>query len=145
MLIWLGDKEKNIASTAIAIFIGSWLLLFCQTCFATLESNELIALSDSGVIEHCHQTDIIIKVDDQSAQDSDHCIGPCGGDDIPALLSSAGTVKSSDKINNKSFDDNISVLFIEPEQDIVQTIYPIAIFPEQAILLPLKNLTVLLI
>ena len=146
MLLRLKNSEKKIASSILTIFVGGWLALFCQTCFATLESNEVIALSDSEVIERCHETDgITDKVDIQHVLNSDRCSGACACDDIPASLNSAGTVKSSDKFKNITFDDNIAVLSNEPEQQIAQTTYPIGIFPKQAILLPLKHFTVLLI
>lgn len=146
MFNWLKNKEKNIATSVLTIFVGGWLVLFCQTCFATLESNVLIALSDNETIERCHPTDNITdKVDEQYAQDSDHCLGVCDCDDVPASLNSTDTAKSPDKFKNTSFYDNIVALSNESEQEIVRATYPIAIFPEQAIILPLKHFTVLLI
>ncbi len=47
MLTWLKDKERDIASTALAMFVGSWLLLFCQTGFAALQDADLTSLTQS--------------------------------------------------------------------------------------------------
>ena len=146
MLTWLKNSEKNIASTAIAMFVGSWLLLLCQTCFASLQDPDSMSYSQEETVTFCHTIDNETeKLKEKCNAGDDHCSGVCNYDDVQVLLNSAETVKSSDKYKNLFFDDNIAVLSNEPEQEVVQTTYPIAIFPEQAIHLPLKHFTVLLI
>jgi len=146
MLTWLKNSEKNIASATFTVFVAGWLMLLCQTCFASLQDPDSTSYLIEETVTFCHTIDNETeKLKEKCNSGDDHCSGVCNYDDAQVLLNSAETVKSPDKYKNIFFDDNITVLSNEPEQEVVQTTYPIAIFPEQAILLPLKYFTVLLI
>jgi len=146
MLFWLKNKEKNIASSALALFIGSWLLFFCQTCLAMSQDSDkhLTNLPHSETIASCHAVDDETDNDDERyTHGSDHCLGVCDCNDIPASLNSID-VKHTD--NHKAiFTGNIVLI---PSNHVIRKVveltYPISIFPEQAILLPQKHYTVLL-
>ncbi len=146
MLAWLKNSEKNIVSGTLAMFVGGWLMLFCQTCLASGESNDQSNISNVEMAQHCHSTDCDSNnTEDQSSLNDDHCLGACDCDEMPGTLTNVETVKHPDKFKSVSFYNHIFILSSVPEQEIVNTTYPISIFPERLRLLPLKHFTVLLI
>ena len=146
MLIWLGNKEKDIASTAIAIFVGSWLLLFCQTCFATLQDTNSISFSQSETINSCHTTDNETdNPEEQYNSDDDHCLGICDCDEITASLNSFEKTGTLDKFQKKVSIDSLAASISLKYLEISHSTYQIPAPPERAILLPLKRYAVLLI
>ena len=146
MLIWLGNKEKNIASTAIAIFIGSWLLLFCQTCFATLQDTNSTSFSQSETINSCHTPDNETdKPSEQYNSDEDHCLGACDCDEITVSLNSIEKTGNLDKFQKKVSIDSLAASVSLKYREVSRSTYQIPASPERAFLLPLQRHTVLLI
>jgi len=145
MLTWLRNKERDIASTAIVMFVGSWLLLFCQTCFATSQDADSTNFSQSEIIDDCHtivnDTD---KPEEPYSFDDDHCLGVCDCDEVAVSLNNIERAGHSDKFQ-KVFLDSIPVSKSFKDK-IVSTltshIFPI---PERAILHPLQRYALLLI
>ena len=144
MLIWLRNKEKNIASTAIAMFVGSWLLLFCQTCFATSQDTGSIGLSQSKTEYSCHIADNETDKFAEQYNTDDHCLGVCDCDEITASLNTIEKTGYLDKFHKLSFDGvPASVSFkAKVVSNLTRHSLPI---PERAILLPLQRYAVLLI
>ncbi len=145
MFTWLRNKEKNIASTAIAMFVGSWLLLFCQTCFATSQETNSLDFSQNKTEYTCHtienETDKLVE---DYNSDDDHCLGVCDCDEVTASLNTVEKTAQSDKFH-KVFLDNApaSILFKNKiASNLTHHSLPI---PERAILLPLQRYAALLI
>jgi hypothetical protein len=145
MFTWLRNKEKNIASTAIAMFVGSWLLLFCQTCFATPQDTGAIDLSQSKTESSCHTTD---NEPDKPVEnyntDDDHCLGVCDCDEVTASLNTIEKTGQSDKFNKLSIDSVPASISFRNKTNSSLTHHSLPI-PERAILLPLQRYTALLI
>lgn len=145
MLIRLKNKEKNIASTAIAIFVGGWLLLFCQTCFAASQASDSIGLSQNEIEYSCHtandETNKVVRYDNS---DDDHCLGICDCDEITASLNSIEKTAHSDKFHKVSLDSIPSSISFKNKIASYLTRHSLSI-PERAILLPLQRYAVLLI
>ncbi|RKZ49056.1 MAG: hypothetical protein DRQ48_08550 [Gammaproteobacteria bacterium] len=145
MFTWLRNKEKNIASTAIAMFVGSWLLLFCQTCFANSQDTNSIDLSQSKTESSCHtvesETDKLVE---HYSSDDDHCLGVCDCDEVTASLNTVEKTGNSDKFYKLSIDTvPASILFKNKiASNLTRHILPI---PERAIILPLQRYALLLI
>lgn len=146
MFNWLRNKEKNIASTAIAMFVGSWLLLFCQTCFATSQDTGSLGLSQNNTEEYpCHTTE---NETDKPVEhyniDDDHCLVVCDCDQITASLNTVEIAGHSDKFNKLSIDTvPASILF--KNKIASNHIYHILPIPERAIIPPLQRYALLLI
>jgi hypothetical protein len=145
MFTWLRNKEKNIASTAIAMFVGSWLLLICQTCFATSQDIDSIGLSQNKIEYTCHTTENEAdKLVEDYNSDDDHCLGVCDCDEVMASLNTVEKTGHSDKFNKLSIDIvPASILFKDKiTSNFMHHSLPI---PERAILLPLQRYSILLI
>jgi len=107
MFTWLRNKEKNIASTAITMFVGSWLLLFCQTCFATSQDTSSIVPSQSNTEYSCHTAgDETDKLVEHYNTDDDHCLGVCDCDEVTASLNTIEKTGHADKFH-KVFPDSV--------------------------------------
>jgi len=145
MITWLKNKEKSIASTVIAMFVGSWLLLFCQTCFAASQDTGSIGLSQSKTEYLCHTADDETdKLAEHFNTDDDHCLGVCDCDEITASLNNVEKITHSDKFQKVSLD---SISLSNSFNNIIAanlTRHSLPI-PERAILLPLHCYAVLLI
>jgi hypothetical protein len=145
MYNWLRNKEKNIASTAIAMFVGSWLLLFCQTCFANSQDIGSIGLSSNNTEYSCHTTENETdKLVEHYNSDDDHCLGVCDCDEVTASLNSIEKTGHADKLH-KLFIDSVpaSILFKNKiASNLTHQSLPI---PERAIILPLQRYALLLI
>jgi len=145
MFTWLRNKEKNIASTAIAMFVGSWLLLFCQTCLATSQDTGSTGLSQNNTENTCHtienETD---KLAEHNNSDDGHCLGICDCDEVTASLNTVEKTSHSDKFHKLTIDSvPASILFkAKIVSNLTRHSLPI---PERAILLPLQRYAVLLI
>ncbi len=145
MFTWLRNKEKDIASTTIVMFVGSWLLLFCQTCFAIPKDTYSIDISQNKTEYSCrtadNETDKLVEHDNSGDA---HCLGICDCDVITASLNNVEKSGHSDKFH-KIFLDSISssILFMNKiASSLTRHSLPI---PERAILLPLQRYAVLLI
>ena len=150
MLIWLRNKEKDIASTAIAMFVGSWLLLFCQTCFAALQDADSISSSQNETGYSCHTTDNEInKPEEQYNFDEGHCLGVCDCDEITASFNSV----EKNSVGKTVYSDKYHKVFLDiipPSNSFKNKIasnltHHRLLIPERATLLPLKRYAVLLI
>ena len=145
MITWLKNKEKDIASTAIAMFVGSWLLLLCQTCFAASQESSSIGLSQSKAEYSCHTADNeTAKLAEHFNTDDDHCLGVCDCDEITASLNTVEKTGHSDKFHKVSPDSIPSSNSFKNKIASSLTHHSLPI-PERAILLPLQRYAVLLI
>ncbi len=146
MLIWLRNKEKDIASTAIAMFVGSGLLLFCQTCFAISNDTYSIDISQNKTEYSCHTADNETdKLVEHYNSDDDHCLGICDCDEITASLNSIEKTGYLDKFHKKVSIDSVVASISFKYREISSSTYQISGPPERAILLPLQRYTVFLI
>jgi len=145
MFYWLRNKEKNIASTAIAMFVGGWLLLFCQTCFAASQDNGSIGLSQNNTEYTCHTADSETdKPVEHYNTDDDHCLGVCDCDEVTASLNTVEKTGHSDKFNKLSIDTFPASISFKNKLASNLTNHSLPI-PERAILLPLQRYALLLI
>jgi hypothetical protein len=145
MFTWLRNKEKNIASTAITMFVGSWLLLFCQTCFATSQDTSSIVPSQSNTEYSCHTADNETdKLVERYNTDDDHCLGVCDCDQLTASLNTVEKAGHSDKFNKLSIDSVPASISFKNKIASYRTHLSLPI-PERAILLPLQRYSLLLI
>ena len=145
MFNWLRNKEKNIASTAIAMFVGSWLLLFCQTCFATSQDTGSIGPSQSNTEYSCHTADNEAnKIVEHHNTDDVHCLGVCDCDEITASLNTVEKTGHSDKFYKLSIDSLPASISFNNKIASNLTHHTLPI-PERAILLPQQRYAVLLI
>ncbi|MCH9047686.1 MAG: hypothetical protein IH836_01885 [Proteobacteria bacterium] len=146
MFTWLRNKEKDIASTAIAMFVGSGLLLFCQTCFAISNDTYSIDISQNKTEYSCHTADNETdKLVEHYNSDDDHCLGICDCDEITASLNSIEKTGYLDKFHKKVSIDSVVASISFKYREISSSTYQISGPPERAILLPLQRFTVFLI
>ena len=144
MFTWLRNKEKNIISTAIAIFVGSWLLLFCQTCFATPQDTGAIDLSQGNTESSCHTIESESEKLVEHNTDNDHCLGACDCDAVTASLNTIERTGQSDKFHKVFLDTVPAPISFKNKIASNRTCHRLPI-PERAILLPLQRYPALLI
>ena len=143
MLIWFRYKAKNIATTAISVFVCSWLLFLCQTCFAANDDIKSRSESSTDAPISCH-TPENIALEQSSTGDDEHCIGTC---DCDALTFTVSSDKSSELKEKTKYSADLFA-YITPDLIISTRAppnYQISTTPERAILLPLHTYNVLLI
>ena len=127
------------------MFVGSWLLLFCQTCFATSQDTGSIGPSQSNTEYSCHTADNEAnKIVEHHNTDDDHCLGVCDCDEITASLNTVEKTGHSDKFHKPTIDSvPVSNLF---KNKIVSNLTRHSLpIPERSILIPLQHYVVLLI
>ena len=145
MFNWLRNKEKDIASTAIAMFVGSWLLLICQTCFATSQDIDSIDLSQNKTEYTCHTSENEAdKLVEDYNSDDDHCLGVCDCDEVTASLNTIEKTAQSDKFHKVFLDNTPASVSFKNKIASNLTHHSLPI-PERAILLPLQRYSILLI
>ena len=145
MFNWLRNKEKNIASTAIAMFVGSWLLLFCQTCFANSQDTGSIGLYQNKIEYACHTADNEAnKLVEHYNTDDDHCLGVCDCDEVTASLNTVEKTGHSDKFHKLSIDSVPASISFKNKIASSLTHHTLPI-PERAIISPLQHYAILLI
>lgn len=145
MFNWLRNKEKNIASTAIAMFVGGWLLLFCQTCFANSQDTDSVGLSQNKTEYACHTTENETdKLVEHYNADDDHCLGVCDCDEVTASLNTVEKTGHSDKFHKLSIDSIPTSISFKNKIASNLTHHSLPI-PERAIILPLQRYAALLI
>ena len=145
MFNWLRNKEKDIASTAIAMFVGSWLLLICQTCFATSQDIDSIGLSQNNTEYTCHTSENEAdKLVEDYNSDDDHCLGVCDCDEVTASLNTIEKTAQSDKFHKVFLDNTPASVSFKNKIASNLTHHSLPI-PERAILLPLQRYSILLI
>ena len=143
MLVLLKNKQHKIASVALSIFIGSWLLLVCQECLSAADNMNTHSQAIDEISNYCHNPDVDDSIDEISDVNSDHCLGVCDCDAITVTMNSD---KNSDLIEKIKFLLDVYT-YVEPEITISNRAppgYRISTTPEQAIFLPQQHYTVLL-
>ncbi len=143
MLVLLNNKQHKIASVALSIFMGSWLLLVCQACLSAVDDINTHSEPIDEISNDCHGLNIDDSIDELSDVNSDHCLGVCDCDAITATINSD---KNSDLIEKIKFSQHLFA-YVEPEIKISYRgppDYRISTTPERAIFLPQQHYTVLL-
>ena len=105
MLVLFKNKQHKIASVALSIFMGSWLLLVCQACLSAVDdinthSQATHSQATDERSDYCHNPNIDDSIDEISDVNSDHCLGVCDCDAITVTLNSD---KNSDLIEKIKF------------------------------------------
>ena len=54
MLMQFKNKQRKIASITVSLFMGSWLLLLCQTCFAADNAIKSHSEPSTETSSSCH-------------------------------------------------------------------------------------------
>ena len=142
MLMQLKNKQRRNATIALSAFIGSWLLLLCQACFASDDSKN----HHEPVIEvttSCH-TPETIELDEINLEDDEHCLGVCDCDAMTVTFSSDKNSELKEKTKFTSdlygyLSGEINISTRAPPN------YRASTKPDRAILLPLQTYNVLLI
>ena len=143
MLVLLNNKQHKIASVALSLFIGSWLLLVCQACLSAVDDINTHSEPTDEISNDCHSPNIDDSIDEISDVNSNYCLGVC---DCDAITVSLNSEKSSDLIEKIKFSPDLYT-YIEPQIKIssrAQPAYQFSTTPERAIFLPQQHYTVLL-
>jgi len=140
VLIRLKKSEKTLAHTALTMFVGSWLILFCQSCLGALQAAEVTSFARSDSEHPCHTIDNAIEKTDLA---DNHCLGACDFDVVATTPSCSGNRENSGKSQNIPLDviaETVPVVHRTTNSFSNLALVP----PERAILLPLHHYTVLL-
>ncbi len=143
MLVLLKNKQHKIASVALSLFMGSWLLLVCQACLSAVDDINTHSAPIDEISNDCHGLNIDYSIDEISDVNSDHCLGVCDCDAITVTMNSD---KNSDLIEKVKFSLDLYT-YVEPDIMISNRAppgYRVSTTPEQAIFLPQQHYTVLL-
>ncbi|GJM04424.1 MAG: hypothetical protein DHS20C09_04150 [marine bacterium B5-7] len=143
MLMQFKYKQRKIASITISLFMGSWLLLLCQTCFAANDDINNYNESSTEILSSCHVSENT-TLDQVNTVDDEHCLGAC---DCDAMTITFSSEKNSELKEKAKYSAD---LFAYVTPDIIFSTrappnYRISEFPDRAILLPLHSYNVLLI
>lgn len=143
MLMQFKNKQRKIASITVSLFMGSWLLLLCQTCFSADNDVKSHSEPSTEVLTSCH-TPENSALEQSSEANDEPCLGVCDCDAITIAVSSDKNSELKEKTKYSS--DIYSYVTTET---IISTrappSYRISTTPERAILLPLQTYNVLLI
>jgi hypothetical protein len=144
MLITLKHRQRKISSVVLSLFMGTWLLIFCQTCIAAMDAVDDHKKPISELSNSCHTLEVDESITEKDEVINDHCLGACDCDVITATVSSD---KSSELAEKIKFSPD---LFVYVASEIVLSnrappVYRIPTSPDQAILLPHQRYSVLLI
>ncbi|MBL1140976.1 MAG: hypothetical protein HND53_03010 [Proteobacteria bacterium] len=141
----LKNKQRKIASITLSFFMGSWLLLLCQTCFATNDNIKSHHESSDETPVSCHIPENI-ALEEINIIDDDRCLGVCDCDCDAMTITFSSDKNSELKEKTKYSSDLYSYISLEI---IISTRAPpgyrIFTIPERAIFLPLQTYNVLLI
>ena len=139
----LKNNQRKNATLALSAFIGSWLLVLCQTCFASDDDinshHELVA----EITTSCH-TPETIELEEINVVDDEHCLGVC---DCDAMTVTSSSDKNSELKDKTKFSSDL-YSYVSIEINISTRAppnYRISANPDRAILLPLQTYNVLLI
>lgn len=144
MLMQLKNKQRKYVTFALSAFLGSWLLLLCQTCIASNNDIEAHHEPSSDVPSSCHTPESIVFEEINMADEEQHCLGVCDCDANTVTFSSD---KNSELKENTKFSPDL-YSYLLPEINISTRAppnYRISTTPDRAILLPLQTYNVLLI
>jgi len=140
MLMHFNNSRRKIGSGILSIFIGSWLLLLCQTCIASTDNTMKHNETSSEVTSSCHVPD---DVSIDSIED-EHCLGACDCDALTVTVQSDKNSESKEKI--KSIPDFVATITSKTTlSNRAPPGYPISSSPERAKLPPFYTYNVLLI
>ena len=142
MLMHFNNKRQKIASGILSIFMGSWLLLLCQTCMALTDDNIDHNETSSEVTNSCHVPDG--SNENINSIDDEHCLGACDCDALTVTVNSDKNSELKEKI--KFFPDVVTI--ITPKITLPNRAppgYPISSSPERAKLPPFYTYSILLI
>lgn len=147
MLMQLKNKQHKIASITLSLFIGSWLLLLCQTCITAIDDINHELPVESSV--SCHSSALVDMTDGEDVLNEDvlnneHCPGAC---DCDAVMISISTDKNSELKEKIKYSLDLYA-YVTPELTLstrAPPAYRISVAPERAILLPLQYSSILLI
>lgn len=143
MLTHFNNKQHKNTYGILSIFMGSWLLVLCQSCFASDEDIKSHHEPVAEIKTSCH-TPEIIELEEINVIDDEHCLGVCDCDAMTVTFSSDKNSELKEKTkyspeiyNYVSSEINISTR--APPN------YRISTIPDRANLLPLQTYSVLLI
>lgn len=105
MLAFIRKKQKPMAMTSLSMFMGAWLLLMCQTCFASNDVNNAELHTETVALEHCHDDSQQTHAA-QNYESEEHCAGVCDCDEITIL--SQAKEQHKEKSSYKFSSDIIS-------------------------------------
>ncbi len=94
MLNWLGRKQDDIALWVLTLFVGSLLLMLCQTCLAGVHTDVRHAQADESMPCHSGQASEPAAVDKQAGPHDD-CLDDCQCGDLK--ISIKGQEYNTDK------------------------------------------------
>lgn len=142
MLILQKNKQHKLATMMLSMFVGSWLLLLCQTCFASNDSEQVVDQQMAEMTMPCHESVSIESVSIDS--DEKACFSPCDCDELNVTINSDTNHEYKERIKYSqvhyvSFEQKITLSNRAPP--VCRIFTP----PERAIHLPLQNCNVLLI
>ena len=140
MLTRLKKSEKTLAHTALTMFVGSWLILFCQTCFGALQAADLTSFTLSESDHPCHTID---NTTEKAGTADNHCLGVCDCDSVATTLNcfeNKENPKKSQIIPLDAIAETVSIVYQTTSGFSNLALVP----PERAVLLPLHHYTVLL-
>jgi hypothetical protein len=143
MLIHIKNKQSKFASLTLSVFFGSWLLLLCQTCFATNNDINSQHESSSEIPVSCHTPEDIV-LEEVNIEDKEHCYGVC---DCDAITVTVQTEKNSELKENIKFKADV-VAITSPKASLSNRAPPGSLYsssPERAIKPPFYTYNVLLI
>lgn len=142
MLRLLKIKQKKIASITLTLFVGSWLLLLCQSCLGSMHETQQRNHAVADKTMSCHES---APVDHKDNASHKHCLGVC---DCHAMTITMSNDKAADLVQKIKYIPDL-FLYTELQQPVLSYREPPTsrIFspPERAILLPLQSYNVLLI
>ncbi len=138
MTVLLKNKRHKFATMMLSIFIGSWMLLLCQTCFAAHGSDQRV--DHSTEIETkipCHDSTTV-------SADDEICSESCDCDELNITINSDTNPEQKVKIKYSQdatipSEQKITLSNRAPPSE------QISAPPDRAILLPLDSFNVLII
>ena len=143
MLIQLKDKQHKLATIMLSLFIGGWLLLLCQTCFAAMDEIDSHNEPITEFSDPCHTPDADEAIEEKSSVSGAHCVGVCDCDVVTATISFE---KKSELKEKTKFSQDLYAYTSTPLTLLNRAPpdYRLSKTPERAIFLPLQHYTVLL-
>ena len=143
MLIAFKNRQSKYTTIALFAFIGSWLLLLCQACFASDDDSKNHHEPIVEVTTSCH-TPETIELEEINLEDDEHCLGVCDCDAMTVTFSSDknSELKEKTKFTSDLYGYLSAEITISPR---APPNYRVSTKPDRAILLPLQTYNVLLI
>tara|TARA_R110002096_G_scaffold43552_1_gene117661 strand:- start:27380 stop:27805 length:426 start_codon:yes stop_codon:yes gene_type:complete len=141
MFILLKNKQRPLASVALSLFVGSWLLLLCQSCLAATDEKNHFSEASTEQSAPCHEP---LTIGDDIDISEEHCLGACDCDEPSTTIN--GEMSPDSKGKSKYSQDIYA--YTEPKKTLsnrAPPAYRISTMPEQAIFLLQQHFTVLLI